>query len=294
MRHICPNATSILALVGVSLLRRTLDINLLVMIALVGSFAGEDFRDGALVVVLFVVAQLLEEVVMHYVRGVIKLSSSNVGRFAVLVSGAEQIQILLEDLRVGDHIVCRTGDMIPIDGEVCEGQAVLDESAITGEAEFIHKGPRGKVLSGSIVQNGYIEIVVAVELKDSMMRKLNDTVNDVQASKGAVATIVDKFAAYWTPMIVLAAILFVSIGGGVSGSWHVYVNKGLVLLVLACPCSIVLAAPVASLSGIAAAAHHGVVVKGSEVIETLGTINSVTLDKTGTLTQGSFSVLDRY
>jgi Cd2+/Zn2+-exporting ATPase len=279
---------------GVSLMRRTLDINLLVMIALIGSFAGLDFRDGALVVVLFIIAQLLEEVIMKYVRNAIKISSSNVGRFAVLMTGSEQMDILLEDLRIGDRIVVRTGDMVPIDGDVAMGQAVVDESAITGEAEFIHKGVGAKVVSGSIVQNGYIEVIVSVELKDSMMRKLNDTVDDVQASKGTVATIVDSFAAYWTPLIVLSAVLFVSIGGLASGSWHSYVNKGLVLLVLACPCSIVLAAPVASLSGIAAAAKHGVVIKGSAVIETLGCIDAVTLDKTGTLTKGSFSVLERY
>lgn len=262
------------------------------MIALVGSFAGLDFRDGALVVVLFDIVQLMEVVIMHYVRDAIKITSSHVGRFALLLCGAEQKQILLEDLRVGDTIICRTGDMVPIDGVVSSGQAVLDESAITGEAEFIHKGPDSKVMSGSIVQNGYIEIVVSTELKDSLMRKLNDTVNDVQASKGAVAMIVDKFAAYWTPLIVLSAVLFVVIGGSLTGKWHVFVNKGLVLLVLACPCSIVLAAPVASLSGIAAAAKHGVVIKGSEVIEMLGTINAITMDKTGTLTRGSFSVLD--
>ncbi len=277
---------------GESLLRKNIDINLLVMIALIGSFAGKDWRDGALVIVLFVIAKVLEEVVMHYVRNAIKISSSNVGRFALLIDGSNQKQVLLEDLRVGDHIAVRTGDMIPIDGTVASGQAVVDESAITGEAAFIHKAVGSKVLSGAIVQNGYVEMTVDVELKDSVMKKLNDTVNDVQASKGQVATIVDNFAAYWTPFIVLSAIVFVTAGGSATGNWHGFITKGLVLIVLACPCSIVLAAPVASLSGIAAAAKHGVVIKGSEVIEQLGLIDCVTLDKTGTLTKGSFSVLE--
>ena len=279
---------------GISLMRRTLDINLLVMIALIGSFAGLDFRDGALVVVLFDIAQLLEEVIMNYVRNAIKISSSNVGRFAVLISGSEQVEVLLEDLRVGDRIVVRTGDMVPIDGEVVAGHASVDESAISGEAEFLHKTVGSKVISGSVVQNGYLEVLVSVEIKDSMIRKLTDTVNDIQATKGSVATIVDHFAAYWTPLIIIFAICFVVIGGGIHGNWHIYVNKGLILLVLACPCSIVLAAPVAALSGIAAAAKHGVVIKGAEIIERLGTITTVTLDKTGTLTRGSFSVLDRF
>jgi Cd2+/Zn2+-exporting ATPase len=142
------------------------------------------------------------------------------------------------------------------------GTAVLDESAITGEAAFIHKAVGSDVLSGTVVQNGYIEVTAKHEIRDSIMTKLNETVNDVQASKGRVGTIVDKFAAYWTPFILVVSALFAVIGGSVSGNWHGYINKSLVLLVLACPCSIVLAAPVAALSGIAAAAKHGVVIKG--------------------------------
>ena len=273
------------------LARSSIDINILVLVATFASFVAHDFRDGALVITLFVAAKALEDAVMHRVRNAIKISASSVGRFALRIEGSEQNSVLLEDLHVGDRIALRAGDMIPVDGDVVTGQAVVDESAITGEAAPVHKAVGSRVMSGGILQNGYLEVSVQVEVKDSVMRKLNDTVNEVQARKGAFATTVDRFAAYWVPVVVVGAVGFICISGYVTGNWKSSMNRGLVLMLLACPCSIVLSSPIASLSTIAVAAKHGVIIKGSEVLESLGTIDTVAVDKTGTMTQGTFSVL---
>ena len=247
-----------------AILRKQIDINILVVVAAIGSISGGEYKDGALVVTLFVLAKLLEEVILQYVRGAIKLSSSGVGRYALLVKpGKESTQVLVDDLKIGDVIAVRTGDIIPLDGVVLAGNATVNESAITGEAEFLGKAPGAAVLSGSLVQNGYLEVEGKTTARDSLIRKLNDTVNDVQASKGEIATIVDSFAAYWVPSIVFGAVGLIIAGGWLTGEWREYVNKGLVLMILACPCSIVLAAPIATLCGIAHAAKHGVVIKGS-------------------------------
>lgn len=275
-----------------SFTRANIDINILVLFATISSFVARDFIDGALVVTLFNAAKMLEEAVMHRVRNAIKISASNVGRFALRIEGSEQKSCLLEDLRVGDVIALRAGDMIPVDGEVRTGQAVVDESAITGEAAPVRKAAGNSVMSGGILQNGYLEVVVKVEVKDSVMRRLNDTVNDVQARKGAFATIVDRFATYWVPIVVIGALIFICIEGYLTGHWKRSLDRGLVLMLLACPCSIVLAAPVASLSTIAVAAKHGVIIKGSEVLESLGSVDTVAVDKTGTMTKGTFSILD--
>jgi cation transport ATPase len=243
--------------------RKQIDINVLVIVAVIGSITGGQYKDGALVVTLFVLAKLLEEVILQYVRGAIKLSSSGVGRYALLVRpGKEATQVLVDDLKPGDVIAVRTGDIIPVDGVVLAGNATVNESAITGEAEFLSKAPGAAVLSGSLVQNGYLEVEGKTAARDSLMRKLNDTVNDVQASKGEIATIVDSFAAYWVPGIVFGAIGLITVGGFLTGEWREYMNKGLTLMILACPCSIVLSAPIVTLCGIAHAAKHGVVIKG--------------------------------
>lgn len=281
---IFPRATEVIS-------RGNIDINVLVLLATFASFLGQDFRDGALVITLYNAAKAFEEFVMHRVRNAIKISASNIGRFAMHVDGTELKKCLLEDLRIGDIIAIRSGDMIPMDGLVTAGQAVVDESAITGEAAPVQKSVGSEVMSGGLLQNGYMEVAVEVELKDSVMRKLNDTVNDVQAKKGTFATTVDRFAAYWVPFVIMCAILFIITDGFVTGNWKSAVNRGLVLMLLACPCSIVLASPIASLSTIAVAAKHGVIIKGSKVLENLGTIDTVAVDKTGTMTEGSFNVL---
>lgn len=139
--------------------RRKIDVNLLIIVAMIGSISGNQAQDGALVVTLFVLSKLLEEIILHHVRAAIRLSTSSVGRYAILlVDGKTEKKVLVDDLKVCDFIAVRTGNMIPIDGRVVSGQASVNESAVTGEAEFINKVPGSKVMSGSIVQNGFIEV----------------------------------------------------------------------------------------------------------------------------------------
>ena len=176
------------------------------------------------------------------------------------------------------------------DGIVSKGEGVVDESALTGESLPIHKKLGSKVLSGTVVQNGFMEIVLDSDYLGSTMNKLNQEVLDVQADRGEYAKLVDRFSVYWTPGVIIGTILFVVIGGAITTEWHNYTFRGLVLLVLACPCAIVIAAPIPSVCAIAIAAKSGVLIRGSSVIERMGQINSVALDKTGTLTKGFFKV----
>eukprot|EP00604_Paraphysomonas_vestita_P004310 CAMPEP_0174825430 /NCGR_PEP_ID=MMETSP1107-20130205/42737_1 /TAXON_ID=36770 /ORGANISM="Paraphysomonas vestita, Strain GFlagA" /LENGTH=618 /DNA_ID=CAMNT_0016057007 /DNA_START=354 /DNA_END=2210 /DNA_ORIENTATION=+ len=224
---------------------------------------------------------------MRRVRNAVKLGVGGMPKSAILLNGDS---ILVDDLKIGDIIAVRAGDMILADGIVSNGSGVIDESALTGEAIPIQKSKNDKVISGTVVQNGYLEIKVEKDPRESTVRKLNEKVAEVQTDRGKFAKLVDRFAGIWTPFILLAAVALTCIAGGITGDWHKWSHRSLVLLVLACPCAIVIAAPIPSVCTIATAARHGVLIKGSSVVENLGVVDKLATDKTGTLTKGYFSV----
>lgn len=271
----------------ISITRLTIDIHILMIVAVAGALASQEYQDAALVVALFNLAELIESEVMRRVRNAVKLGVGGMPKSAILLNGDS---ILVDDLKMGDKIAVRAGDMILADGEVTNGTGVVDESALTGEAIPIQKAKGSKVISGTVVQNGYLEITVETDPRESTVRKLNEKVAEVQTDRGKFATLVDQFAAIWTPIILLSALALTCIAGGATGEWHRWLHRSLVLLVLACPCAIVIAAPIPSVCTIATAARHGVLIKGSSVVENLAAVDKLATDKTGTLTNGYFSV----
>ena len=232
---------------------------MLIIVAIAGALASAEYLDACLVVALFIASSLVEDVVMMHVRQAVKSTAGSMAKTASLASGKS---IPVDDLKIGDVIAARAGDMILADGIVIKGEGVVDESALTGEAVPIGKKKGMRVTSGTVVTNGYVEIQIDTEIGDSTLRKLNQAVQDVQADKGDYARLVDTFSLYWTPGVLISTILFIVIGGGVSGEWKTYVNQGIVLLVLACPCAIVIATPIPSVCAIAVAARNGALIKG--------------------------------
>jgi len=271
-------------------LRRTLDIHVLILVAVAGALASNEYLDAALIVSLFCAAEAIEQVVLCWVRRAVASTTASVPRTCYLADG-KSVSVL--DLRVGDVIAVRAGDMVLADGTVLKGEGSLDESSLTGEAAPVLKRVGDVVSSGGVVTNGYMEISVTVLAADSTLARLKQAVQDVQADKGQYARLVDVFSLYWTPATLLFTFLFVTIGGGVSGDWHHYTQEGIILLVLACPCSIVIATPIPSVCTIAVAARNGVLIRGSSVVERMGAVRAVAVDKTGTLTTGFFAVQER-
>jgi Cd2+/Zn2+-exporting ATPase len=273
------------------IIRWTLDIHLLMMVAIAGAVASADYFDGALVVSLFLVADFLESVVVLRVRQAVSLTAGGVlPKEAYLASGKT---VSVRDLNIGDVLAVRTGEMIVCDGAVVKGEGVVDESALTGEAAPVSKKVGSSAFSGTVVQNGYMEILAEKNPQESTLARLSRAVAEVQADRGQYAKSIDTFAMYWTPAVLLATIILVAVGGGTTGEWAVYVHRGLVLLVLACPCAIVISAPIPSLCAIATAAQSGVLIRGSTIIERMSTINTVAVDKTGTMTKALFKVCDK-
>lgn len=272
-------------------IRHTIDINTLIVIAVAGALAAREYFDASLVVAMFLAAELIESVVMVQVRNAIKLSTSTtIPKKAYLTDGKT---ISIEDLKIGDVIAIRAGEMIVCDGKVVKGEGVVDESSLTGEAVPVVKKVNSLVLSGTVVQNGYLEIETTKNAQDSTLKQLKQAVEDVQADRGEYAKLVDKFASYWTPAILLTTLGLILIGGGITGNWWGYLHRGLVLLILACPCAIVVSAPIPSVCAIATAAKGGVLIKGSTIIEKMCLVDTVAVDKTGTLTKGYFQVQDQ-
>ena len=270
--------------------RKAVDIHILMTIAVAGAIGGKEYFDANLVVVLLITAGLIESIAMMQVRMLISSSSATMAKDAYLSNGKK---IKVEDLRVGHILAVRAGEMIMGDGVVIKGEGVVDESALTGESVPINKKLGAKVLSGTVVQNGFMEVELTADFLDSTMSRLNQEVSDVQADKGEYAKLVDQFAVYWTPGVIIGTLIFVVVGGAVTKEWVDFAFRGLVLLVLACPCAIVIAAPIPSICSIAVAAKYGVLIRGSSVIERISTVNTLALDKTGTLTKGFFKVGDK-
>ncbi len=273
-------------------IRHSIDINTLIVIAVAGALAAREYFDASLVIAMFLAAELIESVVMVQVRNAIKLStSSTIPKKAYLIDGRS---VTIEELKIGDIIAVRAGEMIVCDGKVVKGEGVVDESSLTGEAVPVSKKVNSQVLSGTVVQNGYLEVETTKNAQDSTLKQLKQAVEDVQADRGEYAKLVDKFASYWTPAILLTTLGLILIGGGATGDWWGYLHRGLVLLILACPCAIVVSAPIPSVCAIATAAKGGVLIKGSTIIEKMCLIDTVAVDKTGTLTKGYFQVQDRF
>ena len=246
------------------LIRGTLDIKCLVSIAAFGALFIQEFLDAALVVLLFTAAEKFEEWALAWARGMVDTKKDTISSKCMKQDGTT---VLLTAVQVGDIVVFRVGELISIDGRVIEGSAIVDESALTGEAMPISKKEGSRVLSGTLVQDGYIEVEVNELPENSTLRKLQDTVTEVQAERGHMATIVDDVAVYWTPSVIAISLSVLIIAGVTSGLWRLWFYRSLALIVLACPCAIVVSAPFPCVVAIALTAKEGVLIKGSSAVE---------------------------
>jgi len=275
----------------IALQRRTIDINILMLVAIGGAVSIYEFTDAALVVVLFNLARVVESEVLRWVRRTASASQGSMPKTAMLPSG---MTVPVRSLQIGDVVVFRAGEMISVDGTVVKGAAVVDESSMTGEAQPLNKEIGSVVTSGTVIQNGYIEVSVKETPENSSIQKLHDMIVDIQTQQDTFSSIIDDFAVYWTPFVLMTAAGLLVVAGLITGDWHPWLMRSLAVLVLACPCSIVIAAPIPCVIAIASAAKRGVYIKGSSVIEKISKVNVIAMDKTGTLTDGFFKVINKY
>ena len=287
---------------------RSLDIDLLMGTAIIAATGIGYFVEAATLAVLFSIAELLEDYSMDRARDSLRELMELSPDEATVRRDGEEVTIPAEDVAVGEIVIVRPGEKIPLDGTVVDGRSAVDESPITGESIPVDKSQGDEVYAGAINEEGYLEVEVTSTAGDSTLSRIIEMVQGAQEKKTEKEQFVDRFAGYYTPVVVALAILTAAvppllINGAVTvdvagyaltlpGGWQPWFIRGLTLLVIACPCAFVISTPVSVVSGITSAAKNGVLIKGGNHLEAMGAVDVVALDKTGTLTKGELSVTD--
>ena len=270
-----------------SIRRLSPDMNLLMSIAAVGaSFIGAWDEAGS-VVFLFSLAELLESFSLHRARRAIESMLELAPDTALVRHGDHEHEQPAANVNIGDTIVIKPGARIPLDGVVTRGESSINQAPITGESMPVAKREGSEVFAGSINERGALEVRVTRPASDSTIARIIHLVEEAQSRKAAAQRFVDQFARYYTPTVmVLAAAIAVAPPLLFSQSWAEWCYRALVMLVIACPCALVISTPVAVVSALTAAARRGVLIKGGAYLEALGKLRVIAMDKTGTITEG--------
>ncbi|MCM3642101.1 heavy metal translocating P-type ATPase [Priestia aryabhattai] len=269
---------------------RSLDMNVLMTVAALGAAVIGEWLEGATVVWLFALGVALQtrsiEQTRNSIRGLMDLAPSE----AWVKENGQLIKKAAEDISIGTTIVVKPGDRIPLDGEITNGESSINQAPITGESIPVDKVIGDAVYAGTINESGSLEIKVTKLVEDTTISKIIHLVEEAQEKKAPTQAFVDKFATIYTPIVFILALFIMVIPPLFDGAWSEWFYKGLELLVVACPCALVISTPVAIVSAIGNAAKNGVLIKGGTFLEKAGAINAIAFDKTGTLTEGKPAV----
>ena len=282
----------------VSIKTCSVDINILMLIAIAGTLAIQEWLEGAAVVYVFSLAEALQEFCMYKVQRTISGLMLKAPQVAIIASTGECVPV--ESVTIGTVIAIRPGELIPLDGDVLKGRAAVDESSVSGESVPVEKSEGSKVFSGTVNQNGYLEVETTSDSTSSTVSKVAQLVQEAQTGSATTEVAINRFAKYYTPAVVIVAALVVIIPailgaagvGTYSQELREWGRRALVLLVIACPCALVMSTPIAVVCGITSAARKGALIKGGVHLETLAQLQVLAFDKTGTLTEGKFQVVD--
>jgi Cd2+/Zn2+-exporting ATPase len=267
------------------------DENVLMVIATGGAIAIHAYAEAIGVMIFYKVGELLQESAVSRSRGSIRGLLAAKPDKAVLKTSEGFCEIAPESANVGDIIAVKPGDKIPLDGTVVEGKSQLDTSALTGESVPVQANPGDTVLAGQISKTGALTVRVTRPFKDSSIAKVMDLVENATARKARTEKFITTFAGYYTPAVVLTAACIALIPPLIAETaFTTWLYRALVLLVISCPCALVVSIPLGYFGGIGRASRSGILIKGSNYIDALAAVNTVVFDKTGTLTRGVFNV----
>jgi Zn2+/Cd2+-exporting ATPase len=270
-----------------NLLKLKFNIDTLMTIALIGAFSIGEWKEGTLVAILFGINELLEGLGMEKARKSMEELLKVAPKEAVLIENGQERVVPISTLVVGDLVLVKSGQKVPSDGIVASGRSSVNEAAITGEAMPVEKEADEKVFGGSINNEGVLKVKITKEYKDSSLAKILHLVEEAQETKTPTEQFINRFAKYYTPIImVISALVMILPPLLFNGDWGFWFYQGLAVLIVGCPCALILSSPIAIVSGIARNAKNGILVKGGVFLEQLGKIDTIAFDKTGTLTKG--------
>lgn len=272
---------------------RALDMNFLMSVAAVGAGAIGQWGEAASALFLFAIAQLLETYSMDRARNAIASLMDLSPTEAIVRRDGQDVVVPVADVHIGETILIRPGQRIPLDGVVIAGRSAVDQAPITGESMPVDKETGADVFAGSINAQGSLEVRVTKHVEDTTLARIIHAVEEAQSTRASSQAFVDRFATIYTPAVVGAAILLAIVPPLLGlGSWHVWLYRSLTMLVVACPCALVISTPVTIVSGLAGAARAGILIKGGIYLEHAAAVTVMALDKTGTLTRGRPAVTD--
>lgn len=270
-----------------------LDMNVLMSIAVLGAAGIGEWAEAAAVVVLFALSELLESYSVARARRAIESLIDLSPETALLIKGGSVSEVEVSEVAVGDIIAIRSGARLPLDGEVISGASSINQAPITGESMPVEKTAGDEVFAGTINGEGSLEVRVTRLAGDSTLAKIIHLVEEAQEQKAPSQRFVDVFAKYYTPAVMILALLVFVVPPLLTAQlWSVWFYRALVLLVIACPCALVIATPISIISGLTAMARRGVLIKGGAFLESVGRLRALAFDKTGTITEGKPRVVE--
>lgn len=271
---------------------RIFDEQFLMAIATVGAFAIGEYPEAVFVMIFYQIGEMLGDVAVgRSRRSIAKLMDIRPDTATVIRDGHE-IKVSPEDVKVGEIILLRPGDRVPLDGVITEGETTLDTAALTGES-LPSDGKEGDaVWSGSVNLTGAVKVRVTSGYGESTVARILELVEDAYENKAKSENFITRFSRIYTPAVVISACVLAVLPSLVTGEWGVWIYRGLSFLVASCPCALVISVPLTFFCGLGAASSRGILIKGSNYLEVLSGIDTVVFDKTGTLTKGSFSLTE--
>jgi Cd2+/Zn2+-exporting ATPase len=270
---------------------RHMDMNVLMSAATIGAVGIGEWAEAASVVVLFAAGNALQVYAIDRTRGAVRALARLAPDEVLVRRGDSESLVGASEVAVGEPVVVRPGERLALDGEVVEGKTAVDESPVTGESTPVEKGPGDAVYSGSLNGGGGVLVRVLREASDSTLQRIARLVEEAQATKAPAEQFVDRFSRLYTPIVVAVAMILAAVPPLLGGEFGTWFYRALALLIIACPCALVISTPVTVVSGIGAASRRGILVKGGAALEAAGRLKALAFDKTGTLTEGRPVVL---
>ncbi len=272
------------------LFRGTINENLLITLSVIGAAAVGQSMESLMVIGLYSIGKILEGLAVDKSRKSIESIVNLRPEFALVLRNGAEERISPQDVKIGETILVKPGERVPIDGKILEGNSMVDLQSLTGESVPVSKTEGEEILSGAIVLNGLLQIETTKKYEDSAVSKILNLIEHAQGKKSKTETLISKITKWYTLGVIVCSLMVFGIVYGVVGDFSEAIYRGLIFLVVSCPCAFAISVPLSYFSGIGNASKHGILIKGSNYLDACAKLNIVAFDKTGTLTLGEFEV----